>query len=233
MRWILLFCVFLFNFQIFSQTIPESARSKSAIKKNEVSLKKSLLKKGCKSNAALFIRIFKKDNAFEVWAKDTNEQYVLFKTYKICYFSGGLGTKTKQGDGMSPEGFYQLTAEQMNPSSSYHLSLNTGYPNAFEKSKGYTGSAIMIHGNCVSIGCYAMGDENIEEIWTLLYLSFKAGNKKVPLHIFPFHLTEDNLDKQKDSEWNDFWRNLKEGYDFFEKKKKIPTVSVCNKKYLF
>lgn len=217
---------------VYAQSIPESARSKEAIKKHETTLKEELLNKGCKSNPALFIRIFKEEDAFEVWAKDTNQNFILFKTYKICYFSGGLGTKTKKGDGKSPEGFYQLMAGQMNPSSNYHLSINTGYPNALEKAKGYTGSAIMIHGDCVSIGCYAMRDKNIEEIWTLLYLSFK-GNKIVPCHIFPFRLSDEKLNKKKDSEWHTFWCNLKEGYDYFEKNNKVPSVHVCNKKYCF
>src|SRR5476651_1949896 len=104
---------------------------------------------------SVYLRIFKQEHILEVWVKN-DKQYHLFKSYPICYFSGGLGTKTHVNDGKSPEGFYTLTAGQLNPVSNYHLALNIGYPNALEKAKGYTGNAIMIHGNCASIGCYAM-----------------------------------------------------------------------------
>ena len=128
----------------------------------------------------VYFRLFKKEKEFEVWVKK-GEEFTLFTTYKICYFSGGLGTKTKQGDRKSPEGFYYIKPSQLNPYSSYHLAFNIGYPNAYERNKGYTGSALMVHGECVSIGCYAMGNSNIEKIYTLLETALENNQHLVRL----------------------------------------------------
>ncbi len=212
--------------------IPESPRSQKAIQKYSGIVQKEFKNKGCASHPPLFFRIFKYTQELEVWARDTLDNYILYKTFPICYFSGGLGTKTKQGDGKSPEGFYVLKANQMNPWSSYHLSINIGYPNVLERQKGYTGSHIMIHGDCVSIGCYAIGNDAIEHIWTLLYYSFNKYSN-VPLHIFPFKMTSQNMKLLYEQSMFDFWQNLKEGYDFFENKKNIPTVKVSGSKYSY
>ena len=152
-----------FTFQ--NVKIPKSSKSKKAVKKYAPILKKEFKKKGLEWGSNIYFRIFKEEKQLEVWAKK-GSKFVLFKSYPICYFSGGLGTKTKQGDGKSPEGFYYLKTKSLNPYSSYHLSFNIGYPNKYERQKKYTGSALMVHGECVSIGCYAMGNKNIEEIYT-------------------------------------------------------------------
>ena len=121
----------------------------------------------------------------------------------------------------------------MNPYSSFHLSFNIGYPNAYDKAHKYTGQYIMVHGNCVSIGCYAMTDPVIKEIWTIMDKAFRNGQKLIRIHIFTFKMTEENMKANKDDDWNPFWENLKEGYLLFEKSKIPPKVSVKNKKYVF
>ena len=83
----------------------------------------------------------------------------------ICNWSGELGPKVKQGDRQAPEGFYTITREQMNPNSKYHLAMNLGYPNAYDRSHRRTGEFLMIHGKCKSAGCYAMTDALMEEIY--------------------------------------------------------------------
>lgn len=113
----------------------------------------------------LFIRILKAEDKLELWASTNNKPYELYKTRTICAWSGGLGPKHKQGDGKSPEGFYATNKELLNPNSRYHLAFNIGYPNAYDRANGYTGDFIMVHGNCVSAGCYAMTDAGIEEIY--------------------------------------------------------------------
>jgi len=178
----------------------------------------------------IYIRIFKEEHVLEIWAK-SGAKYRLFKSYEVCYFSGGLGTKTREGDGKSPEGFYSITASQLNPVSNYHLAINVGYPNQLEKLKGYTGNAIMIHGHCASIGCYAMTDPLIDEIFTLVYQSLQAGQASIALHIFPFRM-DDNLMKIHSSlSWYPFWQTMKPAYDYFETYQVPPTVLVVNKMY--
>ena len=123
----------------------------------------------------LYLRLFKQESILEIWYKHKNQQYQLSKTWKICTFSGGLGSKKAEGDGKSPEGFYATQRNLLNPNSNYHLAFNIGYPNTYDRSKGYTGSYIMIHGKCVSIGCYAMTDKGIEEIYALVSQALSSG----------------------------------------------------------
>ena len=180
---------------------------------------------------SIYIRIFKEEHILEVWVKG-NKRYQLFKTYPICFFSGGLGTKTRENDGKSPEGFYAITAGQLNPVSNYHLAMNIGYPNTLEKAKGYTGSAIMIHGHCASIGCYAMTDPYIEEIYTMAYKALEAGQQRIPLHIFPFRLNANNMKACAKSNYFGLWNSMKPAYNYFENQRMPPAVSVANKSYV-
>lgn len=177
----------------------------------------------------VFLRIFKAEKSLELWVKDGDE-FVLFRRYPICTFSGQLGPKLRQGDGQSPEGFYQVGLAQLNPYSSYHLAFNLGYPNAHDRANGRTGDFLMVHGNCVSIGCYAMGDEAIEEIYTLMEAALRAGQKNIDVHVFPFRFDSTKIVWQN-SEWRPFWNDLKKGFDAFNETGKPPLVSVVNRRY--
>jgi murein L,D-transpeptidase YafK len=182
--------------------------------------------------APIHLRLFKEEAQLEVWVRDT-PRYRLLKAYPICTFSGTLGPKEKQGDGQAPEGFYRVAAGQLNPYSSYHLSFNLGYPNAYDRAYGRTGSLLMVHGNCVSIGCYAMGDAAIEEIYTLVAAALAAGQNAVPVHIFPFRMDRDYDPRLADPQWSTFWKNLREGYLHFQEKGQPPAVNVRRKRYVF
>lgn len=195
-------------------------------------IEKELNAGGFKKGNPIYIRIFKEEHILEIWIKD-NDKYRLFKTYPVCSFSGGPGTKTRMNDGKSPEGFYTIAPRQLNPVSHYHLAINIGYPNQLEKLKGYTGSDIMIHGQCVSIGCYAMTDPLIEDIYTLVYKTFEAGHTVIPLHIFPFKPDAGHMKRYARFNELSYWKNIKAGYDLFERKHIPPAVSVVNKQYAF
>ena len=179
----------------------------------------------------IFIRIFKEESLLEVWIKP-NHKYLLFKQYPICAFSGGLGPKLKEKDKQSPEGFYKVTKGHLNPKSKFHLALNLGYPNAYDQAHHRTGSYLLIHGACVSIGCYAMTNAKIEEIYKLVEEALKHGQKYVQVHAFPFRMTPTNMAKHNVSKWYDFWMELKRGYDYFEAKKLAPLIIVKNKHYI-
>lgn len=179
----------------------------------------------------LFIRILKAEDKLELWSSTGNKPYELYKTWTICAWSGGLGPKRKEGDGKSPEGFYATNKGLLNPRSRYHLAFNIGYPNAFDRANGYTGSFIMVHGNCVSAGCYAMTDAGIEEIYALVAQALNSGQQSVPVHIFPFAMSDENM--RRAAKWPDyaFWRSLKPGYDYFEKNHRLPIINVENRRY--
>ncbi len=189
---------------------------------------------GLRFGAPVYIRIFKESKELEVWLKK-DDSFALFKTYPICtYGYGSLGPKLRQGDGQAPEGFYFVTPGRLNPYSKFHLSFNLGYPNQYDRRHGRSGSALMVHGDCVSIGCYAMTDPAIEEIYALVDAAFRNGQPFFRVHIFPFRMTQENMKKHGESEWRSFWKNLKQGYDFFEAQENVPPdVQVINSEYVF
>lgn len=215
-----------------AQTIPTSERAQEVLARTTPLLQKEFAQQKLQWGSAVFVRIFKEKNSLELWVK-AGKKFHLFKTYPICKFSGKLGPKTKEGDLQAPEGFYEVKPNQLNPNSDYHLSFNLGYPNTFDLAQNYTGSYLMVHGNCVSVGCYAMTDPFIEEIYTLLQVAFEHGQRVVSVHIFPFDMTENNLDKNKTHPFAAFWRNLSEGYSLFERTANLPRVNVRDKKYVF
>ncbi len=229
--YVVILFLFVNSYWVLCQ-IPTSARAENAIKRNVPILEKALKNKGLKLGAPIFIRIFKEENELELWVKSESE-YELFKAYEVCSFSGDLGPKTKQGDMQSPEGFYFIKPSRMNPWSTFHLSMNLGYPNRYDRLKGYTGDYLMIHGNCVSIGCYAMTDPGIEEIYTLAAKALLVGQPIFRVHIFPFRMSARNMTQHQDNEWYSFWENLKSGYDWFEEKLIPPNVEVRNGIYVF
>lgn len=192
-------------------------RAEQAAQRVKPALVASLKEKNLRFGNGIFIRIFKSEKILEVWVKQ-NDTFAIFKTYPICTFSGKLGPKMKQGDGQSPEGFYQVGLGQLNPYSSYHLSFNLGYPNAYDRANGRTGDFLMVHGNCVSIGCYAMGDENIEEIYTLMEAALRGGQQNIDVHAFPFRFDSTKIVWQN-SQWQPFWSDLKTGFDVFNQTK--------------
>jgi murein L,D-transpeptidase YafK len=188
-------------------------------------------RKGMKTEAPIFIRIFKEESELEVWKARDDGHFYHFKTYPICTWSGELGPKLAQGDKQAPEGFYTIHKNQMNPNSSFHLAFNLGFPNAFDKAHKRTGSALMVHGKCRSAGCYAMTDALIEEIYALAREQFAAGHETFQVHAYPFRMTAENLARHKGSRWHPFWLTLKEGYDHFETTRQPPPVSVCERRY--
>lgn len=182
--------------------------------------------------APVVMRIFKQERTLEVWLKN-DTVYRLFRSYPICAFSGQLGPKLAEGDRQAPEGFYHVRQRSLNPNSSYHLSFNLGFPNAYDRSHNRTGSYLMVHGNCVSVGCYAMTDSKIEEIYALAEAALTHGQREFQVQAFPFHLTDTNLAVYRDHEWYDFWLNLQTGYHHFETHRRPPKVSVDNQRYQF
>ena len=215
-----------------SSRTPETQRDSRLIRRPpNPTLQDRLEARGFRFGAPAFIRIFKKEEVLEVWLQKDSGEYALFLDYPICIYSGELGPKTREGDKQSPEGFYAVGREAMNPNSQYHLSFNLGYPNAYDRAHGYSGSMLMVHGKCVSIGCYAMGDRQIEEIYTLVGSALQRGQPYVRVHAFPFRMTDANLAAYSEHRWYDFWRMLKPGYDYFETYHQPPEIDVIGGQY--
>ena len=195
-------------------------------------LAQRLAAQGVKLGDPVMLRLFKLESELELWV-EKDGHFVRFATYPICLWSGRLGPKLKEGDRQAPEGFYTIASEQLNPNSRWHRAFNLGFPNVFDKSKGRYGSFIMVHGGCSSIGCYAMTDSVVDELWRFVTAALDAGEGRVPVHVFPFRLTDGNLKSRKSSQWAGFWGDLKKGYDLFERTRLPPVVSLCNGRYAF
>lgn len=239
------FFVFFLCIQLPAQTFKTSQqkciRVKAAYQEKWEGLKTEMIKQGINTDDfEMYLRFFKNDKIAEVWLKSKGKaEFKLFKSYTICASSGVLGPKRKQGDGQVPEGFYHISV--FNPYSRYHLSLGINYPNASDKiiGKGNLGGDIMIHGDCVTIGCMPLTDNYIKEVYILAVEARNHGQKNISVHIFPSKLDGNGMKTLTEKYANeggllDFWKNIKIGYDYFEKNKKLPVVNTDKSgKYTF
>jgi murein L,D-transpeptidase YafK len=184
-------------------------------------------------HSRILVRIFKEEAELEVWKQDTTGRFQLLKIYPVCRWSGDLGPKMHEGDRQTPEGFYAITPELMNPNSNFYLAINTGFPNAFDKANGRRGTFLMIHGDCSSSGCYAMTDEQIGEIYALARDSLVGERPSFQVQAYPFRLTPANLARHRTNPHMAFWKMLKVGNDHFEATHLEPKVDVCDRRYVF
>lgn len=174
----------------------------------------------------------------ELWIQEQHRNYKLFKHYPVCTYTGNLGPKRIDADMQAPEGFYAIRSRGMNPHSAYYRAMDIGYPNAYDRMQGATGSNIKIHGMCISGGCFTMGEprsedhQQIEELYTLVQAVHASGQTQVPVHIFPFPMTEENIALYPHAPWTHFWNRLKPAYDLFERDRIPPEVHVINGEYV-
>lgn len=206
-------------------------RAVRAVHAARARLDDALAKKGLSFGSSVYVRVFKEEAELEVWLQN-GARYELFKTYPICALSGTLGPKLREGDAQSPEGFYSVTPAKLNPRSQYHLAFDIGYPNAYDRSLGRTGSAIMVHGKCESIGCFAMTDDGIEEIYALAAAAFAKEQASIAVHVFPFRMTTENTKRHARSTWAEFWSDLANGYHAFESTRVPPEVGIERGRYV-
>ncbi|MEO5561758.1 MAG: murein L,D-transpeptidase family protein [Dokdonella sp.] len=209
---------------------PVVDRAEVASKRVRPQLERDLAAAGLHFGDPIFLRIFKHEHELELWVRK-RDAFVLFRSYPICTWSGALGPKLRVGDGQSPEGFYSVGRGQLNPTSQFHLAFNLGYPNVYDRAHDRSGNFLMVHGNCVSIGCYAMGDAQIDEIYTLLDAALRGGQSRVDVHVFPFRFDHPPQADWRKQTWGDFWSSLEQGYRAFEHAHRPPVVDVVGERY--
>jgi len=191
-----------------------------------------LAEQGVKLGDTVHIRIYKLESEIEIWT-EKGGRFERFATYPICMWSGRLGPKLKEGDRQAPEGFYTVDKDALNPNSIEHLSFNLGFPNVYDRGKGRTGSFLMVHGGCASVGCYAVTHAVVDEIWAFVTSALNNGQARIPVHAFPFRMSDRNLRLRWGDKWSGFWVNLKQGHDLFAQTGIPPAVSVCKGRYVF
>lgn len=219
-----------------SENLQAVDRVEVAITEKQETIRQNLAHFGLQENKlnVLFVA-FKDLEALQLFAKNnSDERYKLIKTFPICKRSGILGPKKAEGDKQVPEGFYHIN--RFNPQSIFHLSLGLNYPNELDKSLGYTGSDIFIHGACETVGCLPMTDDLIKEIYLYALTAKNAGQENIPVYIFPFEMTEDNINSNGtnvEPSTISFWKNLKEGYDQFYQNHHKLKFEIANSRYVF
>ena len=191
-----------------------------------------LKEQGVSLSSPILIRVFKSESELEVW-KEKDGAFVLFANYPICHWSGSVGPKIRDGDKQAPEGFYTVTRAQTRHLGRWPKSLNIGFPNVLDQELEHTGSSILIHGGCSSVGCFAMTNPVMDEIHNLTTAAIDGGQDFVPVHVYPFRLTDENMKSHAESPWYAFWANMKEGYDLFEHSRIPPRINVCGGHYGF
>jgi len=212
-------------------TAASAQRAQAAYAAQAPQLERALEAQGLRLGSPVYLRLTKAPAELTAFVEAADGRFKVFRTWPVCAVSGSLGPKLREGDRQAPEGFYTVRPVQMNPASSYHLSFNLGYPNAFDRAHGRHGSFLMVHGACVSVGCFAMTDRGIEEIWTLMQAAFEGGQTAVDVHIFPFAMTAENLAAHQASAHLPFWISLAPAWKQFEETARVPDIRVSKGAY--
>lgn len=156
----------------------------------------------------VFLLAFKKERLIEVWVEMEDGEKFKKTTYSFTAYGGKLGPKLREGDKQIPEGIYQI--EYLNSNSKYHLSMKLNYPNAFDREKAIMenrldpGSDIFIHGGAESVGCIAIGDESIEQLYALVS---DLGKERVTVCIAPIDFRVSKLEEIINTDDMPMWVN--------------------------
>jgi len=186
---------------------------------------------GFSDRPKLYLRLFKVEKTLEVWVQSKGA-YKLFRSFDICNYSGKLGPKLVEGDRQAPEGFYHVPIKDLLwRSAKWPKALNLGFPNVYDAQQGRTGSYLLIHGGCSSRGCFAIKNGPMGELFSLVTLSARGGETEIPIHIFPFRFERVKWVAHKEKKWDEFWRDLQPVYDYFNKYRVLPAITVCAKGY--
>jgi murein L,D-transpeptidase YafK len=182
--------------------------------------------------APVFLRVYKQSSEVELWVQQ-GPRYALFKTYSICRWSGGLGPKMVQGDRQAPEGLYHITAPDLVVNRRWHRAMRLNYPNAFDVVNGRTGYGIYIHGKCRSVGCFAINDDNVEEVYEIVRAALSNGQVRIPVLSLPFRFSSINSLVNEPFVFGEFWRELRRADFLFNRDRLPPSASLCDGNYYF
>ncbi len=229
-------CVLLGVFTLF--LMPFEAASAESLSENQSypsaqiassPLAAAFERKGLRLGSPVFLRVYKQTSEVELWVQK-GSRYHLYKTFGICRWSGGLGPKFAEGDRQSPEGLYHITSADLIVNRRWHRAMKINYPNTFDLDNGRTGSSILIHGKCSSIGCFAIQDQNVEEVYGAVKAAIQNGQMRIPVLSLPFRFSMVESDP---SELGEFWTDLRRADMLFERDRVPPSAWICDGRYYF
>jgi len=193
----------------------------------------SLIEKiGGEMGDPVFLRIFKTERRLEVWM-EVDGIYRFLTRYSLCYYPGVIGPKRSEDDDQVPEGFYRITAESLSPSDNRYRSIAIDYPNTYDRVHDWSGSGVTLYGSCSAAIGYGLDPGAMEEVYELVDTAISNGQSRVSLHLYPFYLSPERMEEHEGEEWYDFWENLKEGFDIFNRTRQVPWVWVEDGRYVF
>ncbi len=217
---------------IASAETPTKSWHPESVAAREADLSQEFEAKGLKLGSSVFLRVYKQTSEMELWVQ-RGPRYELFKIYRICRWSGGLGPKFYEGDRQSPEGVYRITASDLIVNQRWDRAMEINYPNSFDRENGRSGSHILIHGKCGSIGCFAIQDQNVEEVYGAVRAALHNGQAYVPVLALPFRFSALAPDKEDTLQMNEFWGDLRRADLLFERDRLPPVAWICDGRYYF
>ncbi len=226
----LAFCVAALQEAKAATRIEKSSSSIAAVR--ESLLAAEFAAKDLKLGSPVFLRVYKQSSKMELWVEQ-GPRYVLFKTYGICRWSGGLGPKMYEGDRQSPEGLYHINSADLIVNPRWHRAMNINFPNRFDVMNGRGGSGILIHGKCGSIGCFAIQDGNVEEVYDAVRAALHNGQSHIPVLSLPFRFAKYAPNLEDTLKLNEFWTDLRRADILFDRDRLPPTAWVCDGRYYF
>lgn len=173
----------------FLETQRAQPRARAALAEHTESVRAAFEAQGAAwPPRGLLLVAYKLEGELEVHAPAVRgTRWVHVETIPVCAASGVLGPKSRQGDLQVPEGFYEI--DHLNPRSQFHLSLHVNYPNQADRRRIPAGvppgDAIMVHGNCVTIGCLPLEDGPISRLYAVAAHVRDRGARTFPIHIHP------------------------------------------------
>lgn len=180
----------------------------------------------------VLIRIFKEEMKLELWMSITGE-YKLLKTYPLKNFTGELGPKLSLRDRQAPEGYYSITINSIVREDDTFIKMDIGFPNKYDREHNITSGYASIHNPEIDEDGFILTNDNISEIYNVVEAALLNGYKSIYVYIYPFVMNRENIDKYSNSQWRDFWLNIKEGYDFFNQYHRTPKIEIREGRYIF
>lgn len=229
--------VILAAFAVFAPFIANAETAKKSwhpesVAQREADLSREFEAKGLKLGSPVFLRVYKHTSEMELWVQH-GLHYELFKTYGICRWSGGLGPKHYEGDRQSPEGLYRITTQDLIVNQRWDRAMNINYPNSFDLVNHRSGSSILIHGGCGSIGCFAIQNQNVEDVYGAVRAALKSGQAYIPVLALPFRFSKLAPEKEDTLQMNEFWADLRRADLLFERDRLPPVAWICDGRYYF
>jgi hypothetical protein len=215
-----------------SQTISLSAAARASIARSNTRLGFALDDSGIDWAAPVFLRLIKNTGRLEVWMV-RNNRFVLFRRFKVCGDSDvSPGPRLSAAPNRVPEGIYRINANSLSVRTGRYLGVGIGWPTAVDRSFGarLPDGAVLLDGRCAGNGSIGLTDQDMEEVYTLLWAALQAGQSVIQFHIYPKPMGQ-NLDPETMAGYERFYRDLSSIWDAGGGQGNPPSVITTAKGY--